>query len=589
MCALEMGTKSKIIFGGSGIGQVPCLMGVCRLWESESKILSLMLAPQKVISRVGQMEFVGLVSVVGWAVLWLGGLVWAQNVGIGTPNPTEKLHVAGNLRFDGALMPGGNAGQPGYILFSQGPNQIPKWYRGDSLYWTLYGNTIQPGNFIGTLNNQPFTVKVWGMTAWQIIPTPSVNPWRVNIVGQGGVITLDANANWNFIGIGGGNRIDTSDASVIVGGWNNRITSGNSSVFIGGGTGNIVKRSRYSVICGGGGNRIDSSLGSGNGYNFIGGGLSNHIRLLGNYNHYNVIVGGRDNVAGGLGAVVVGGSNNTALGGGAAVLNGHANTAYANSVVLTGNSNTANCCGSVILAGAKNFAADGTLIGNGDEDTITSGVYSVILTGRKNTIKNANGAFIFGDSTFLQNAHGTVVWNPRNVVEPDTVINASYHFLIGMDTPWMRVGINAANHLPLVLGLTLPNDTPKGVAVARAWLTYSDARLKRGVRRLGADSAYALLRAIQPYMYSWETDRGSAIPAIGFLAQEVRSVLPHAVYDAGSAWGLDYTALIPVLWRVVQDLADRVRQLEQRVAQLENHQNKNIASTVAPVLKNPEQ
>lgn len=513
------------------------------------------------------------------------GFVWAQNVGIGTPNPAEKLHVAGNLRFDGALMPGGNAGQPGYILFSRGPNQIPEWHRGDSLYWTLYGNTIQPGNFIGTLNKQPFTVKVWGMTAWQIIPTPRTFPWRVNIVGQGGVITLDSNSNWNFIGIGA-NRIDTSSASVIVGGWGNRITSGNSAVFIGGGSGNVVKRSRYSVICGGGWNRIDSSLASGNGYNFIGGGLFNRIRLAGNYNHANVIVGGWGNEVGGLWSVVVGGKLNKAFGESAGILTGYRNTAYHKSIVVGGDTNTADCCGSVILWGYRSYASGGSWIGVGYEDSVVGGA-SVILYGRKNTIKNSNGAFIFGDSTFLQNSHGTVVWNPRNIVEPDTVINASFHFLIGMDTPWLRVGINAANHLPLVVGLTLPNDTPKGVAIARAWLTYSDVRLKRDIQPLDVDSAYALLRAIQPYVYSWATDGGGRVPAIGFIAQEVRSVLPHAVYDAGSALGLDYTALVPVLWRVVQDLAVRVRQLEQRVAQLENQ--KGLVSTVAPVVQNPEQ
>ncbi|MCX7606088.1 MAG: hypothetical protein N2170_02320, partial [Bacteroidia bacterium] len=54
-------------------------------------------------------------------------LVWAQNVGIGTSTPSERLHVAGNLRLDNAFMPGNNAGAVGNILLSQGPGVAPTW------------------------------------------------------------------------------------------------------------------------------------------------------------------------------------------------------------------------------------------------------------------------------------------------------------------------------------------------------------------------------------------------------------------------------------------------------------------------------
>lgn len=67
--------------------------------------------------------------------LWLGmmilsfspALLRGQNVGIGISAPAQKLHVNGNLRFDGALMPNGNAGLTGQVLISQGPGVAPVW------------------------------------------------------------------------------------------------------------------------------------------------------------------------------------------------------------------------------------------------------------------------------------------------------------------------------------------------------------------------------------------------------------------------------------------------------------------------------
>ena len=53
--------------------------------------------------------------------------LYAQNVGIGTAIPTEKLHVAGNFRLNGAFMPGNNAGTSGQVLVSQGAGTAPVW------------------------------------------------------------------------------------------------------------------------------------------------------------------------------------------------------------------------------------------------------------------------------------------------------------------------------------------------------------------------------------------------------------------------------------------------------------------------------
>ncbi len=59
----------------------------------------------------------------------LGLVAWlaAQNVGIGTAIPTERLHVEGNLRLQGAFMPNNLPGQPGNLLLSRGAGTPPVW------------------------------------------------------------------------------------------------------------------------------------------------------------------------------------------------------------------------------------------------------------------------------------------------------------------------------------------------------------------------------------------------------------------------------------------------------------------------------
>lgn len=84
--------------------------------------------------------------------------IYAQNVGIGIAAPTERLHVNGNVRFSGALMPNNLPGTTGQILISQGAGVAPIW-------GSVAGNQVVSTSLAGsrTVNTAAWSA-VAGMT-----------------------------------------------------------------------------------------------------------------------------------------------------------------------------------------------------------------------------------------------------------------------------------------------------------------------------------------------------------------------------------------------------------------------------------------
>ena len=75
-----------------------------------------------------------------FAVFIFPVISFAQNVGIGTSTPTQKLDVVGNIKFSGALMPSGSAGVANNVLLSQGSGTAPAWGNvpAGQIYNTVY-------------------------------------------------------------------------------------------------------------------------------------------------------------------------------------------------------------------------------------------------------------------------------------------------------------------------------------------------------------------------------------------------------------------------------------------------------------------
>lgn len=95
-----------------------------------------------------------------------------------------------------------------------------------------------------------------------------------------------------------------------------------------------------------------------------------------------------------------------------------------------------------------------------------------------------------------------------------------------------------------------------------AYLTSSDYRMKENVQPLA--NALSMLKQLRPTSYTFRSDP-EHIPQQGFLAHELASVLPQAVYGAKDGkvmQSVDYSRLTPLLTAAIQELLNRIEALE---------------------------
>ncbi len=104
-----------------------------------------------------------------------------------------------------------------------------------------------------------------------------------------------------------------------------------------------------------------------------------------------------------------------------------------------------------------------------------------------------------------------------------------------------------------------------GTTSAVAFNTSSDRRLKENI--LPANSASTLIDSIQVVQYDWK--EGTHVRH-GIIAQDLYSVAPEAVSIGDSEeienprnpWGVDYSKLVPMLIKEIQELRARIATLE---------------------------
>jgi hypothetical protein len=93
-----------------------------------------------------------------------------------------------------------------------------------------------------------------------------------------------------------------------------------------------------------------------------------------------------------------------------------------------------------------------------------------------------------------------------------------------------------------------------------AYNTSSDRRLKENIQPM--INALTRLRQLKPCTYTW---KNGGAPGEGFIAQELRDVVPLAVAgepDGPEMMGIDYGKVVPLLAAAVIELLQRVEELE---------------------------
>ena len=117
-------------------------------------------------------------------------------------------------------------------------------------------------------------------------------------------------------------------------------------------------------------------------------------------------------------------------------------------------------------------------------------------------------------------------------------------------------------------------------AKANAWDTYSDKRIKTDIQPIV--NAIDKVNLLNPVYYQkhdsyvendfLNIDFDSSVKSLGFIAQEVYNVIPEAVNTGttNELWAMDYTKIIPILTKAIQEQQALIKALEQRIINLEN-------------------
>jgi hypothetical protein len=201
-------------------------------------------------------------------------------------------------------------------------------------------------------------------------------------------------------------------------------------------------------------------------------------------------------------------------------------------------------------AGLQIFAATGDSVRFGKR---SSGTFT------ENMRIDASGKLLVGQIT--NPATSSIVVKVETLVANG--VNAQITSNTGTSFPWSNYNATGT----YVGGITCTSS-------ATSFPTSSDKRLKKNIE--DAPSAIDKILTTQVVSHDWIDD--NAHVEYGFIAQDLQSIIPQAVIEGtdkedGSInmpWGVDYSKIVPLLTKAIQEQQTIINDLKARVTALEN-------------------
>jgi len=149
-------------------------------------------------------------------------------------------------------------------------------------------------------------------------------------------------------------------------------------------------------------------------------------------------------------------------------------------------------------------------------------------------------------------------------VENDVVGSGSQDDIALMPSGNVGIGTNAPSQRLHVIGNIFATGT----------VTSSDSTLKTNIERYDTD-ALTQIKRLNAVTYNWkasvqESGGYSNRSQIGFLAQEVKEVIPEAVLgEEGNGMGIDFNKVTPVIVKAMQEQQSEIERQKARIEKLE--------------------